>query len=296
MAYAYREKFARSGSRTSDGSDYEAGYEAWKYTTDLHKPEASTVYEILENAPFKVRQPGVPADAHPDDSVAECTGADASCRDDCEVWDLTFSFEIVGDDDEKEPQTFEEFLAASQSQDEGGRAFYAPKRSAGLQVIQEYRYADLDEKPFRSSANGPLPPSPIPVNIQIERITFNADQFPDLSFGGSTQGKKMLGAIDVDWNYFKNKLTGEIDEYYTVTMEEWTHPHRNWKNVELYDADFCEIVEGERANIVDKDGIYLSAESFLDGAGKKLPPGAPPIILKFRVRVEQAYHIPFLHD
>lgn len=298
MGWIVNPAFRRELEKTDDGFVYQKGWIVFKTSGGIVVPtEHDDVLTQMEQYvdigdSWSLAKPAI-----------RCKNIRADAREEVEIWDVTarYELEIERNTEEDQPDDFDEFM--DRSQDDSADNPFRPRRSGGGTVIEEYFFYDLDNQPFVNSAFFPLQNiPPIPVTVQVDRITVNERNAADTSRIGRANGRKLLADVTYEEADHENRRTGATTRYYRNTYERWTHPYRDWKNVECLDSGFIQLINlgggvFEVANIVDEKTKEPIAEAaMLDGQGGVLPRGQQPIKRTFRVRNEGPLGIPFLGD
>ncbi len=293
MTFIIREQFRRDATIATDSEStvYERGWIVWDDSSG--QIVASEAWEVL-NALSGTVQIGSP---FPSLGGLKCSEIRPVCRDDVEIWDVRARYEIPSEE-EQTPNDFDEFMNSAQNNSPSNP--FGPDFSGGGQTVEEYRVRDLDNKLFVNSANQPFRNLvPIPVTIQVDRVTVSERKPANTSKQGMCDGKRLLASIGYQSAEHVNNETGVRTRYFRNSHEVWTHPDRPWANVEVLDAGFKQIVEkdGKKmlVTIVDPETKEpYSEESLLDGSGKLLPAGQDARTIEFKVRQEGALGVPFL--
>jgi hypothetical protein len=287
--------FRRSGSLSRDQNTYERGWRVHGKDSGTGATVQIEIDEVYDNLPVELGDtfPGL-------DGVILIEFTPTSAEDH-EWWEVTARYEIP--DEEPQPDDFNDFM--SQSGDEDNTS-HGPKFSYGGQVIEEYPTEDLADParaPLMNSARDPIP-LPMPVTIQVERVTVNQQDKPDTSTMGICQGRKLLANVSGDSEVHVNKRTGERTRYYVVSYEVWTHPYRDWTPTKVWDAGFNELIRKQNINdpgptirkepMLAPGGEQFNDPQFLDGIGKKLSPEKDPYPLYFTMRRTGNLNVPFL--
>ncbi|RIK82872.1 MAG: hypothetical protein DCC68_04990 [Planctomycetota bacterium] len=286
MPFVIREQFRRDATKSADNVVFERGWTVWKETSGvIVASEADEIFTAM-NGTVQV------GSAYPSLGGLKCVEVRPSSRDDIEIWDVSARYEIPKA--ETPPDSFSQFM--SQSQNNSPENPFGPEFSGGGQTVEEYRVRDLDGRLFVNSAKQPFRNLvPIPVTIQVDRVTVSQANPANTANQGRADGRRLLASVSYQSAEHVNKQTGVRTRYYKNTYEVWTHPDRDWARVEVIDAGFKQIKNGKLVTIVDPATKEpYSEESLLNGAGGLLGAGADPQTIEFRIRNEGALGVPFL--
>jgi hypothetical protein len=286
MAFVIREQFRRDATKSADNVVFERGWTVWKETTGIIVP--SEVDEIFTAMNGTVQV----GSAYPLLGGLKCVEVRPSSRDDIEIWDVSARYEVPKA--ETPPDSFSEFM--QQAQNNSPENPFGPEFSGGGQTVEEYRVRDLDGRLFVNSAKQPFRNLvPIPVTIQVDRVTVSQANRANTANQGRADGRRLLASVSYQSAEHVNKQNGVRTRYYKNTFEVWTHPDRDWARVEVIDAGFKQIKNGKLITIVDPDTKEpYSEESLLDGNGQLLGAGGNPQTIEFRIRNEGPLGVPFL--
>ncbi len=286
MSFVIREQFRRDATKSADNVIFERGWTVWQESSGaIVASEADEIFAALESTV----QIG---STYPSLGGLKCVEVRPSCRDDVEIWDVSARYEIPKE--ETPPDSFDDFM--QQSQQNSPENPFGPEFSGGGQTVEEYRVRDLDGMLFVNSAKQPFRNLiPIPVTIQVDRVTVNERNPANTANQGRAEGRRLLASVSYQSAEHVNKETGVRTRYYKNTYEVWTHPDRDWARVEVIDAGFKQIKNGKLVTIVDPDTKEpYSEESLLNGNGVLLDAGADPHTIEFRIRQEGPLGVPFL--
>jgi hypothetical protein len=286
MPFVIREQFRRDATKSADNVVFERGWTVWKETSSvIVASEASEIFSAMDST---VRI----GSTYPSLGGLKCVEVRPSCRDDIEIWDVSARYEVPKA--EQPPDNFNEFM--QQSQQNSSDNPFGPEFSGGGQTVEEYRVRDLDGRLFVNSAKQPFRNLvPIPVTIQVDRVTVSERNPANTANQGRCDGRRLLASVSYQSAEHVNKETGTRTRYYKNTYEVWKHPDRDWARVEVLDAGFKQIKNGKLVTVVDPDTKEpYSEESLLNGGGQVLPAGQDPRTIEFRVREEGALGVPFL--
>jgi hypothetical protein len=106
----------------------------------------------------------------------------------------------------------------------------------------------------------------------------------------------MLYGVNNEEEFHKDKRTGKLRAYYKTTYEVWTHPNRNWADIELLNIGFAILVNGKlEIPRLGKSKDFPQVEVNLSADGKSvLEDGTPPNTIPFKVFREGAFFAPFI--
>lgn len=281
----YAESFDREYGLTRDNATEVQGWAFWKKDDTTGKVVTSTLAEI-KTAVAAVIAIG---DDAPTVTGAVCVDLSVTAREKIDIYDVVARFEIPEVEQAEIPDSFDDFMAQSQSTETTDNPF-GPKHSFTTAVIEEFWPEDMDGKPFVNSAGEPLQPLiPFMTPLFIRRSTVNRRTEPAEDLVGTADGNRLLSGISGEEKFHKNKSSGVITRYFEVTFEVTTHPFRNWDPVIVYDAGYKQKVVKNGVTTLEEiksevDGQPKSSQSLLDGAGHALAPGGKPFPLKFKVK------------
>lgn len=211
-----------------------------------------------------------------------------------------YVYEVTGEytvpDTPPVPDDFDNYLGQSQSQRSPTNP-HGAKFSLSVMIVEEYDFRDLKGRWFVNSAGDPLAQLiPIPVTIEVRRVTLNRRELPDTGQVGMASGHNLFADVQAEADLHVNKTTGVYTPYYVVSYEMWTHTRRPWVPTIVWDAGYNEIKNGELVPIVNpKTKQPYNSIRLLNGSGQKLPDGVQNAYpLEFYVREEGEFSIPFL--
>lgn len=205
------------------------------------------------------------------------------------------------------PDDFSDFIRQSQ-QSQSSSNPHGAQLSGDVTTVDEYDYKDLKDDWFVNTAGDPLQELiPIPVVLQVLRVTLNQATLPNVGQVGMANGRKLFAGLRYDAELHVNPFTGVYTPYYRVSYEMWVHSRRDWSPIVVWDAGYNQLApkvgndfEWERVPIVNpKTHLPYNTVQFLDGGGFPLAPPKPggkikPHPLYFKVREEGQFNIPFL--
>jgi len=298
MAFKVRELRRRTGRSSNDRSEYERRFRVWKYTTTLVNIQECDLDEVIAEVGIDF------GDTYPGMDGVECYDIEGEEDETSFRWIVTVRYQTpdANDASDDTPNDFDEFISQSQQQPQDPDTnMIGPKFSYGTTTVEEWREKDLDGQYFINSAKDPFQNTPpIPVTIQIERVTLNEARKPNTSKQGTAAGRKLLAGIQGEAAIHVNRTTGVRTRYYVTTYEVWIHPSHDWAFVELIDRGFNYLttVNGQKV----KRAIRLGPEKNepqqpvnLDGAGGILSTTATnPQTKTFRIRPVGSLGVPFI--
>lgn len=217
-----------------------------------------------------------------------------SLREKVDAFDFTLRWESKTGS-EAPPDDFDQFM--SQSQTDSSDNPYKPKYSSYGQFAEEYSHKDIKGKLFVNKANQALTNiPPLQITIAVRRVTVNQRDEGDISQMGLANGRKLLYGVNNEEEFHKDKRTGKLRAYYKTTYEVWTHPNRNWADVELLNVGFAVIVNGElrMPRLGDSKDLPQEAVNLTADGKDFIRDGSPPNTIEFKVFREGAFFAPFI--
>jgi hypothetical protein len=212
------------------------------------------------------------------------------------LWNVTCTFTSrpTGGDSDKE-------------ENNGNPLDMRPKMSTYTSKDRKAILSDLDGQVIASSAGEPYDPVQEIDNTRVYfRIVRNVlesnaewntrwkDKVNSDAWGGFPAGSLKVetpGTVSVLYMGDGTPYYEETWEFAIAEFDEENQVYKDWK-IRLYDYGMYQIVDGERFNLVDQDGEWLTSAAFLDGAGVVLGIGDPPVELPaFRVYESRSFAV-----